>query len=466
MKKVRHIVNVLVFIVVATVSFAQSESELQEDAGKLFENEQYVDATPLYLQLLSLNPTSADYNFRYGACLLSNSYKKQDAIRYLNFAVKDGAIDPRAFYFHGKALHLNYQFEDAKSSYKKYLSKRGKKDKRYSVEREIEMCDNGKKLLAQFTDIIVSEKQEIDNQKFFRLYKNMQTIGGDILVSAEFQSKLDKKKGHIPIVHFPPQAKAIYYSSYGDDESTGKDIYIRRRLPNGGWGNPQILPGVVNTNEDEDFPYMHPSGDFLYFSSKGHNSMGGYDVFFSRYNPNINAFGKPENVDFAISSPDDDLFYVVDSLHKNAYFASSRQSQNGKLHVYNVRVARVPIQEIIVMGDFLSEINPENKSMFVNVTSNTNGAEVGKIKSNAKGKYSFVFPKGGKYNYEVTVDGSEDIYKFMVELPYLDEFRPLKQKAIHAMVDGQEVVRIVNLFDEKVEGAEALIADVIRKRAT
>ena len=462
----KRIVNVLVFVLLTTAIFGQNEAELNEDAGKLFEKEQYVNATPLYLQLLSLNPTSADYNFRYGACLLSNSYKKQDAIRYLNFAVKDETSDPRVFYFHGKALHLNYQFEEAKESYKKYILKRDKKDKRYSVEREIEMCDNGKKLLSQFTDIIVSEKQEIDNQKFFRLYKNMQTIGGDILVSAEFQSKLDKKKGHVPIVHFPPQAKAIYYSSYGDNEATGKDIYIRRRLPNGGWGNPQLLPGSVNTIEDEDFPYMHPSGDFLYFSSKGHNSMGGYDVFFSRFNPNINAFGKPENVDFAISSPDDDLFYVVDSLHKNAYFASSRQSQNGKLHVYNVRVARVPIQEIIVMGDFLSEINPDNKSIFVNVTSNTNGAEVGKIMSNAKGKYSFVFPKGGKYNYEVTVDGSEDVYKFLVELPYLDEFRPLKQKAIHAMVNGKEVVRIVNLFDEKVEGAEALIADVIRKRST
>ena len=462
----RHSFNVLVFILIAFISFSQSEAEIKENAGKLFENEQYVDATPLYLQLLSLTPTSADYNFRYGACLLNNSYQKPEAIRYLNFAVKDPNIDARAYYFHGKALHLNYQFEDAKISYKRYLANREKKDKRYLVEREIEMCDNGKKLLAQFTDIIVSEKQEIDNDKFFRLYNNMQTIGGDILVSAEFQSKLDKKKGHIPIVHFPPQAKAIYYSSYGDDESTGKDIYIRRRLPNGGWGDPQLLPGGVNTDEDEDFPYMHPSGDFLYFSSRGHNSMGGYDVFFSRYNPNINGFGRPENVDFAISSPDDDLFYVVDSLHKNAYFASSRQSQNGKLHVYNVRVARVPIQEIIVMGDFLSEINPDNKSMFVTVTSNTNGAEVGKIKSNAKGKYSFVFPKGGKYNYEVTIDGSEDVYKFLVELPYLDEFRPLKQKAIHAMVDGSEVVRIVNLFDEKVEGAEALIAEVIRKRAT
>ena len=465
MWKVRHTVNVIFFFFLATCSLAQTEDEIKENAEKLFESEEYVQATSLYLRLLSLSPKNADYNFRYGTCLLFNSYQKKEAIRYLNFAVTESGIDPRAYYFHGKALHLNYQFEEAKVSYRKYLEKRTQKDKRYEVERQIEMCDNGEKLLTTFTDIIVSEKKEIDNDKFFRLYNDAQTLGGTILVSADFQSKLDKKMGHVPIVHFPPNAKAIYYSSYGDNGSTGKDIYIRRRLPDGGWGDPQLLPGQVNTDEDEDFPYMHPGGDFLYFSSKGHNSMGGYDVFFSRYNPDNNSFGRPENVDFAISSPDDDLFYVVDSLYKTAYFASARQSQNGKLHVYRVRVARIPVQEVIIMGDYLSEINPENKEMTVKVTSFTNGAEVGKIVSNSKGKYSFVFPKGGKYNYEVSVGGSDDVYKFVVEVPFLDEFRPLKQKAIHTTVDGNEIVQIINLFNEKVEGAEALMAEVIRKHA-
>lgn len=467
MRNLRHIFNVFLFVFTVFGAFAQTEDEMKESAAKLFENEQYVEATSQYLRLISLNPKNADYNFRYGTCLLFNSFQKTEAIRYLSYAIAEQGIDPRAFYFYGRSLHLNYQFDDAIKIYKKFLELRERKDKRYNVEREIEMCENGKKLLVTFTDIIVSEKQEIDEGKFFRLYKNMETIGGDILVSAEFQSKIDKKNGHIPIVHFPPQAKAIYYSSYGESEDNGLDIYIRRRLPDGAWGDPQILPGQVNSKDDEDFPYMHPSGDFLYFSSKGHNSMGGYDVFFSRYNPDINAFGKPENVDFAISSPDDDFFYVVDSTFKSAYFASARQSQNGKLHVYNVRVARVPIQEVIVMGNFLSEINPNNETMRITVTSNSNGAEIGKIVSNEQGKYSFVFPKGGKYNYEITVDGNENnTYKYLVELPFLDEFKPLKQKAIHKMVDGEEIVTIINLFDEDVEGAEAIIADVIRKKAS
>lgn len=456
----------VVLCLITSMAFGQTNDEIRKKADDFFESEKYVEATKDYLHLLSIFPTDPDLNFKYGTCLLYNSRDKNKALRYLNFAIKNEGIDPRAFFFNGKALHLDYQFEKAKQSYIQYQEKRVKKDDRYKVELAIKMCDNGKKLLANFTDIIVTNKQEISSDNFYKIYSDSKTIGGEILVVEKFQSKLDKKFNHVPVVHFPPNCKAIYYSSYGEEGATGLDIYIRRKLPDGTWGDPQLLPGEVNSMEDENFPYLHPSGNFLFFSSKGHNSMGGYDVFMSRFDTESNSFFTPENVDFAISSPDDDLFYVVDSLFQNAYFASSRQSEAGKFHVYNVKVARIPVQEVIVMGNFISEINPDNETMRVTVTSTSNGNEVGKIVSNEKGKYSFVFPKGGKYNLEISVESNENsIYKYVVELPFLDEFRPLKQKAIHKMADGQEIVTIINLFDEEVEGAEAMIAEVIRKKS-
>ena len=456
----------LILCLISSLAFGQTNEEIRKRADDFFESEKYIEATKDYLHLLSLTPTDSDLNFKYGTCLLFNSTNKNKAFRYLSYAVKNDEIDPRAFFFNGKALHLDYQFEKAKQSYITYQEKRAKKDVRYNAELSIKMCESGKKLLSSFTDIIVTNKQEIGKDNFYKIYSDSKTIGGEILVVAKFQSKIDKKMNHIPVVHFPPNAKAIYYSSYGEDEANGLDIYIRRKLPDGSWGDPQPLPGAVNTSENEDFPYLHPSGNFLYFSSMGHNSMGGYDVFMSRLDTETNSFFTPENVDFAISSPDDDLFYVVDSLFQNAYFASSRQSEDGKYHVYNVKVTRVPIQEIIVMGNFLSEINPNNETMRINITSASNGSEVGKIVSNEQGNYSFVFPKGGKYNYEITVDGNpNNIYKYEVDLPFLDEFRHLKQKAIHQMVDGEEIVTIINLFDENVEGGEAMIAEVIRKKA-
>src|SRR5690606_10227307 len=134
----------------------------RERADKFFEKENYVQATPDYLHLLSLDPRSADLNFRYGACLLFNSNQKSESLRYLKFATTDQHIDPRAYYFYGLALHLNYQFAEAQRYYGTYANLTiGKSDSRYPVDRQIEMCNNGKRLLTTFTDIIVAEKQEI-----------------------------------------------------------------------------------------------------------------------------------------------------------------------------------------------------------------------------------------------------------------------------------------------------------------
>ncbi len=466
MRLIKHILFVLSLVLFVPATWAQTESEIRKKADELFEKEAYIEATPLYLQLINLYPTDQEINFKYGTCSLFNDDKqKKDALKFLNAATRTESVDPRAFYFKGKALHWNYQFDEAKKAYQVYKNKRASKDNRYDVDREIEMCENGKKLMVTFTDILVSEKTQIEDDKFFRLYTDMQSIGGDILVTERFQSKVDKKKGHVPIVHFPKDAKAVYYASYGENENSGLDIYVRKKINSDTWGEPFRLLGEVNTEFDENFPYLHPNGRYLYFSSKGHNSMGGYDVFMARLNPDSEQFERPENVDFAICSPDDDLFYIVDSAYQNAYFASARQSEKGKLHVYKVRVVRVPIQEIIVMGDFASTINPDNKSMSIVVKSESSGAEIGKIVSNQAGKYSFVFPKGGKYKLDITVDGIDQTFTKTIDLPFLDEFKPLKQKIVHEMVNGNEVVRIIDLFGESVDGGEELIAQVLKEKA-
>ena len=172
----KHI-TILVCLI-SCVSFGQTNEETLKRADDFFEAENYVEATKDYLHLLSLEPTDADLNFKYGTCLLFNSKNKNKALRYLSYAVRNASIDPRAFFFNGKALHLDYQFENAKKSYIIYQEKRAKKDDRYKVELAIKMCDNGKKLLSTFTDIVVTNKQEISSDNFFKIYSDSKTIGG------------------------------------------------------------------------------------------------------------------------------------------------------------------------------------------------------------------------------------------------------------------------------------------------
>ena len=464
MRFIKHSILFLIFAFVPVVFYAQTEAEMKVQADKLFDTENYLEATPLYLRLIALQPRDVSYNYKYGTCLLYNSNNKQEAIRYLSYATNDPSVTPEAFYFLGKALHLNYQFNEAIKHYTTYMQKSPKGLKFAEAERGIQMCQNGKRLMTTISDIIVTDKKEITIDKFFRIY-DLKDIGGNLLVTAEFQTKLDKKNNHTPLIHFPQNPSVIYYSSYGENGTNGKDIYVRRKLPDGTWGMPQPIPGNVNTQYDEDFPYMHPDGNYLYFSSKGHNSMGGYDVFRSKYDPETNSYGPPENMDFAISSPDDDMFYVVDSLNKEAYFASARQSQDGKLYVYRVKVDRVPIQLAVVKGNFVSEVDPKIKKINFEIKDYSNGESVGKFNSNDKAVYLITFPKGGKYEYIMTIEGSNQEFRSIVSIPFMKEFKPLKQKIIHTTEGGKEIVKILNLFDEEVDDPQAVIAEVIKMRS-
>ena len=81
---------------------------------------------------------------------------------------------------------------------------------------------------------------------------------------------------HAAISH---DKQTLYFISDIKGGLGGKDIYISHKLPNGDWSLPSNLGDKYNTKFDEDGVYIHPDGQKLYFSSKGHNSMGGYDIF-------------------------------------------------------------------------------------------------------------------------------------------------------------------------------------------
>jgi len=446
-------------------SIAQdTKDNIEKKADDFFKEEAFLEATPLYLRLLSLEPRNHNYNYRYGTCLLYNSKEKQSAFKYLSFAVQGENVEDEAFYYLGRAYHLSYQFKLAIENYKKYKSKAGSKAiQRLNVDRQIEMCQNGLTLLSTITEKVVLSKKEMVESDFFRIY-DLSDIGGQIIVTEAFQNKQDVRNGHTPVIHFPANTDKIFYSSYGE-RGEHKDIYIRQRLPDGSWSKEQKVMGNVNTPYDEDFPYMHPNGRFLYFCSQGHNSMGGYDIFRAEFDEASNKYINVENMDFPISSPDDDLLYVVDSLNRLAYFSSKRESEYGKVIVYNIRVERFPIQIAVIKGTFNSTIDPSVKEIAIQVTDKRSGKRIGTFETNRKGEYLITLPKGGEYEFVITVDEKEDEFKYLIEVPLLKEFRPLKQRIEETTKEEDEIVLVYNLFDEDFDDPMGIMAEIIEAQS-
>jgi len=114
----------------------------------------------------------------------------------------------------------------------------------------------------------------------------------------------------------------------------GTDLYYSRKKLNGEWTTPENIGGFINTKFDEDGPFVHPDGNKLYFSSKGHNSMGGYDIFYSEFLEDRNRWARPENMGYPVNSSDDDIFFVWSADGERAYFSSDRVDTYGNADIY------------------------------------------------------------------------------------------------------------------------------------
>ncbi len=137
---------------------------------------------------------------------------------------------------------------------------------------------------------------------------------------------------------FSRTCDTLYYVSNKPDGSFGgKDIYMTVLGKDGEWSDPKNLGPVINTKWDEDGVSIAPDGRTMYFSSQGHQSMGGYDIFRSIQNRNGNWL-LPENVGYPINTPDDDIFFVISRQGKYAYYSSAKDDSFGEQDIYKITI--------------------------------------------------------------------------------------------------------------------------------
>ncbi|MCB0395810.1 MAG: PD40 domain-containing protein [Flavobacteriales bacterium] len=312
-------------------------------ADAFFDQEDYGSAHPIYSQLLSLDQYNTDLNYRFGVCELFVNRDKEKALPFLKYASTQADAPLESHFFLGKAYHLNYRFNEALTSYYTFKEKATKAQlEKYDVTHQMEMCRNGKTLLSQIRDLLVLERKEVNQADFFRSYDLDASFGGKVIpMTEEFQGRKDKGGNAQPVMFITASKDEIFISSYGD-QSDNLDLYRIAKTVSGEWGKPENLGSVINTPFDEAYPFLHPDGRTLYFASTGHNSMGGFDIFRSTYNEESHTWMPPQNVDFAINTPADDILFAVDEADSVAFFASNRASVGGKMGVFKIRVGQLP----------------------------------------------------------------------------------------------------------------------------
>lgn len=137
-------------------------------------------------------------------------------------------------------------------------------------------------------------------------------------------------------VSFTKDGNTMYFVSNQNSESFGgKDIFFTTKDNKGKWQKPQNIGDVINTPYDEEGVYIQPDGNVLYFSSKGHNSMGGYDIFKSEKDDK-GEWKKPVNLGYPINTPDNEIFYRPSQDEKTAYYSAIHSDTRGGYDIYKV----------------------------------------------------------------------------------------------------------------------------------
>jgi hypothetical protein len=521
MKKIKVVIS-LVLLLATTALMAQKEitanlKNLNKDEKKKLEsaefffNEQnYLRALPIYVQLMDTHSDDIYFKYRSGICFLYKSDEKQrsiDLLKQVSAAAPNAAdID---FYL-GRAYHLNYKFDDAIESFKKYLTTSPAINQRILTERYIENSRNGKAYvelkvkceIQNIGDPINTENQEYvpvissDESVLIYTYRGPNSTGGlmddnfnpdpdgyyyeDVFISHRLGDQwltpesigpnintknhdasialssdgqklfvfhstekdggdiyMSILKGEVWGVPEPlgPNINTKYWEgscSLSADEQTlyfaserpgglgGRDIYISKKMPDGTWGKAENLGPAINTQYNDDSPFIHPDGITLFFSSEGHTSIGGYDIMYSTLKNNT--WGAPVNLGSPINTTEDELYYVLTADGEHGYFSSDRKGGKGQQDIYSVSPAfegERPILALVV-GTVTADDKPVDAK--ITVTNDETGEKKGSYQSNSStGKYIIALTPGNKYKVAIEVEGYEAQYQY-VNVKSLDTY--------------------------------------------
>lgn len=259
-----------------------------------------------------------------------------------------------------------------------------------------------------------------DAQSLF-LYRYDEKNGGDL-----YQSFLEGNKWSYPrplskkinsqyqetSACFSPDERTLFFTSSKSDGYGGKDIYYSKKMFDGSWGPSVNIGSAINSRYDEDGVYMHPDGKTLYFSSKGHQTLGGYDIFKSIYKDG--EWTSPKNLGYPINTAGDDVFFTLSADGKTGYFSSVRKGGKGKHDIYMVEFpenyhlyeSNILHNDLVLLkGMVLEPISNQPLEAEIIIIDNIADEIIAQFKSNAKtGKYLVALPSGKNYGIVIKKD--------------------------------------------------------------
>lgn len=319
-------------------------------------------------------------------------------------------------------------FEDAYTAIKKGREWLPAKNMGTTVNTENHDATAG--LSSDGTQLFIYKMKEKDGGDLY-----VSTLTGDTWSKPDHLNKNINSNKHESSVSLSFDAKKLYFVSDKEGGMGDRDIYVSTLTPKGEWGPAVNIGPTINTKYGEEGVFIHPDGKTIYFSSKAHQTMGGYDIFKSVFENG--QWTEPQNLGYPINGPDDDVFFVINGSGHHGYFASAKQGGFGDKDIYKITFlgpekpplllnednllasVTAPVSEFkaekilsegpkmtILKGLISDEQTKAPLEASIELVDNTKNETIATFKSNSlTGKYLVSLPSGKNYGIAVKKDG-------------------------------------------------------------
>jgi outer membrane protein OmpA-like peptidoglycan-associated protein len=241
--------------------------------------------------------------------------------------------------------------------------------------------------------------------------------------------------------------KQLYFSSKRAGGKGKTDIWMSFRLPDGKWSSPVNLGDSINTGGSEMAPFIHPDGKTLYFSSDGHDGLGGYDLFYSKKDE-TGRWSKATNLGYPLNSKDNEINLVVDLFGRHLMLSSDRSGGEGKVDIYHGQThdAMKPQKVSFIKGKVLDEKTSEPVSAFVELSNLKTGlSEDSTWSDRVNGEFFMVLQPETNYAFNITADNYL-IYSENYNLENTEETYPVEKVFYLTRAEAGKRITLENVY--------------------
>lgn len=205
-----------------------------------------------------------------------------------------------------------------------------KKKKRVGKKPAVEIPKEDPRItnMREMTQQIIIVDSIVTDKNQFLPHLRVSHESGKVMSPRQF---LNKSQDDSTSVFVNEMGNKAYFSL--PDDSLRQQLYTIDKL-GGEWSRPMALQGISDGINEAAYPFMLTDGITFYFAGKGEESIGGYDIFFTRYDSHTSRFLKPENLGMPFNSEANDYMYAIDEYNRIGYFVSDRHQQEGKVCIY------------------------------------------------------------------------------------------------------------------------------------